>query len=109
MRANAPTPEPGVHPAARPAEQTRDQQTLRRILASEHNAYPAPLDQQAQERTLAREHHTDDPAATDSRQSANTGPAAQRWTISTLAVVAMTAALAMTWRRRARYRLRKAA
>ncbi len=106
--------ERGVQPAARPADQTRDQQTLRRILAREHHAYPAALDQQAQAaqrtlaRTLAREHHTY-PAPGDSPRPANPRQAAQRRSLSTLAVLAMTTVLAMTWRRRARSRFREAA
>jgi hypothetical protein len=99
--------ERGVQLITRSTDQTPTQQTLQRTLTREHNAYPAPLDQQAQAaqqtlaRTLAREYHTY-PAPNDSRQPTNTGQADPRRTASTLTVIAITAVLAMTWRRRAR-------
>lgn len=98
---------------ARQPDNERGQQALERTLAREHHATPAPLDQQAQAaqrtlaRTLAREHHTY-PAPDGSQQPANPQQAAQRRTLSTLAVLATTTVLAMTWRRRARSRVRAA-
>jgi hypothetical protein len=103
----------GVQPTTRPAGQTPAQQTLARTLAREHNAYPAPLDQQAQAaqqtlaRILAREYHTY-PAPNDARQPASTGQADPRRAVSTLAVLAMTAVLAIVWRRRAQSGFRRA-
>ncbi len=111
--AHAPNDQRGVQPATRPAQPTRDQQALTRILAREHHAYPAPLDPQAQAaqqalaRTLAREYHAY-PAAGDAQQPANPRQAARSRTLSTLAVLAMIVVLAMTWRRRARSRFREA-
>jgi hypothetical protein len=98
---------------ARQPDDQRGQTALERTLAREHHTYPAPLDQQAQAaqrtlaRTLAREYHTY-PAPDDSQQPANPRQAAQRRTLSTLAVLATTTVLAMTWRRRARSRFRAA-
>jgi hypothetical protein len=98
---------------ARQPDDQRGQQALARTLAREHNAYPAALDEPAQAaqrtlaRTLGREHHTY-PAPDASPQPANPRQAAQRRTLSTLAVLTMTAVLAMTWRRRARSRFREA-
>jgi hypothetical protein len=96
---------------ARQPDDERGQRALERTLAREHHAYPAPLDQQAQAaqrtlaRTLAREYHTY-LAPDDSPQPASPQKAAQRRTLSTLAVLAMTMVLATTWRRRARSRFR---
>jgi len=85
---------------------------LIRVLARERNTYPAPLDQRRQAaelaltRTLAREQQPS-PAADDARQRTQTGQVDQRRILSTLGVIATTAVVAMTWRRRARSRLRE--
>lgn len=106
-QARKPNQEPGADPAARPADASHAQRMLMRILARERSTYPAPLDQAGQAaelaltRTLAREQQPS-PAVDDARQPAQTGQVDQRRILWTPGVIATTAVVAMTWRRRAR-------
>jgi hypothetical protein len=117
-QAHTPNQDRDTQPVSRAADQTRAQQTLARVLAREHHAYPAPIDREAEAaqralgRVLAREHDAS-PAPAGGQQAANAHRAASRGTFPLLPVLAtvgliVVVAMATTWRRRGRSRPREA-
>jgi hypothetical protein len=93
-QARALNDQPGVQPISRTTDQTRAQWALKRVLAREHHAYPAPTDQpaetaqQALGRVLTREHNAY-PAPADAPQLANSQQANPSNTIPLLPVRAV--------------------
>jgi hypothetical protein len=111
-QAHAASQDRDAQPVSRPADQTRAQQVLARVLAREHDAYLVPNDprteaaQRVLTRTLAREHDSYR-APADAQQSANEQQAAQSGTFPLLPVLATAGLIVMlataaTWRLRAR-------
>jgi hypothetical protein len=107
-RAQAPNQGRHLEPVSRPTGQTHAEQTLARVLAREHHAYPAAKDPESQAahralmRTLGREGHADwgstDRPHPDSAHQAGPSGSFPLVPLVTAVGVTMLLATAVTWR-----------